>query len=329
MEKCMNKIAVLTTGGTIASIKNEISGLYMAGAMSGEQLVDRDRVRPVAEIEVESVFQVPSNAMDFDKLLKLRDRILHHINDPDVDGVVVTHGTDTLEESSYFMDLILESIKPVVFTGAQRTPCGEGTDAYTNIRDAIAVAASPDCKGIGVLVVFNEGVYSARHVRKMHAYNVQAFTSPGFGQLGYVDNGECFMTQNPVQRVHYELTGTLGRVDIIKAYLGCDGKIIDFCTDSGVSGIVLEGLGRGHVPPGCMNAVQRAVDKGVHVVITTNCGQGRVYPVYDFAGGVRDLQSRGVILGHDYTSLKARIKLMVLLAAGHESRLELQKGFLA
>lgn len=325
----MSKIAVLTTGGTIASIKNENSGLYMSGAMSGEQLVNRERVRPTTEIEVESVFQVPSNAMDFKKLLRLRGRILHHINDPDVDGVVVTHGTDTLEESSYFMDLILETKKPVVFTGAQRTPCGEGTDAYANIRDAIAVAASPECNGIGVLVVFNEGVYSARRVHKMHAYNVQAFTSPGFGQLGYVDNGECFMTQNPVQRVCYELTGALGRVDIIKVYLGCDGKIIDFYTDAGVSGIVLEGLGRGHVTPGCMSAVQRAVEKGVHIVITSNCGQGRVYPVYDFAGGVRDLQSRGVILGHDYTSLKARIKLMVLLASGHDSNVELQKGFLA
>jgi L-asparaginase len=325
----MSKIAVLTTGGTIASIKNENSGLYMSGAMSGEQLVNRERVGLATHIEVESVFQVPSNAMDFGKLLRLRDRILQHIADPDVDGVVVTHGTDTLEESSYFLDLVLESEKPVVFTGAQRTPCGEGTDAYTNIRDAIVAAASPDCRGIGVLVVFNEGVYSARHVHKMHAYNVQAFTSPGFGQLGYVDNGECFITQNPVRRVYCELTGTLGRVDIVKAYLGCDGKIIDFFADSGVLGIVLDGLGRGHVTPGCMDAVQRAVDKGVHVVITSNCGQGRVYPVYDFAGGVRDLQARGVILGHDYTSLKARIKLMVLLASGHESSIALQKAFLA
>ncbi|MGE4297098.1 MAG: asparaginase [Desulfovibrionaceae bacterium] len=325
----MSKVVVLTTGGTIASVKNEASGLYTSGAMPGEQLVDRQRLGLDLDIAVESVFQVPSNAMDFDKLLALRDRIVERLADPAVRGVVVTHGTDTLEESSYFMDLMLDGPKPVVFTGAQRTPFEEGTDAYTNIRDAVVAAACPDCRDLGVLVVFNEGVYSAKYVKKMHAFNVHAFTSPGFGQLGYVDKGHCFIMQRPARREHHHLTGALGRVEIVKASLGCDGAAIDFFAGSGAAGIILEGLGRGHVTPAFMDAVQRAVDKGVRVVITTTCGQGRVYPVYDFAGGVKDLQSRGVILGHDYTSVKARIKLMVLLASGCGTIEALRQAFAA
>jgi L-asparaginase len=323
----MSKIVVLTTGGTIASIKNEATGLYMAGAMSGEQLVDRERIGLQTDIEVSSVFQVPSNAMDFEKLMQLRDRIALCLNDEHVDGVVVTHGTDTLEESSYFMDLVLDADKPVVFTGAQRTPSEEGTDAYANIRDAVVAAACPESRDLGVLVVFNQGVYSARHVHKMHAFNVHAFTSPGFGQLGYIDKGECFIIQRPVRRESYDVTGPFPRVAIVRACLGDDGSVIAFHTGSGAAGIVLEGLGRGHVIPAYMDTVRQAVDKGVHVVITSTCGQGRVYPVYGFAGGVRDLQSKGVLLGHDYPGVKARIKLMVLLAAGLNTPDALQQAF--
>ncbi|MBG0790993.1 MAG: asparaginase [Desulfovibrionaceae bacterium] len=323
----MNKIAILTTGGTIASLPNEDSGLYASGAMPGEKLVDNDRLGLTIPMEVESVFQVPSNAMDFDKLIQLHQRIEERLADPEVQGVVVTHGTDTLEESVYFADLLLAGDKPVVFTGAQRTPCEEGTDAYTNIRDAVITAACPDCAGLGALLVFNEGVYEARSVHKAHAYNMHTFTSPGFGQLGYVDKGRCYIRQRPARREHYTLEQALPRVEIVKASLGQDGRVIRFLADDGAQGIVLEGLGRGHVSPRCMEAVQYALEKNVRVLITSTCGQGRVHPVYDFAGGVSDLVSRGAIMGHDYTAPKARIKLMVLMAAGLDSIEDLGKAF--
>ncbi len=312
----MDKVVILTTGGTIASVQNKNTGLYSSGAMPGEELVDRERLGLDITVNVESVFQVPSNAMDFDKLLELRDRIVEKLENPEVLGVVVTHGTDTLEESAYFMDLVLSQDKPVVFTGAQRTPNEEGTDALTNIRDSIIAAACPECVGLGVVVVFNEGVYEARSVRKMHAYNMHAFTSPGFGQLGYVDKGRCWIRQRPARRENYALNSSLPRVEIAKTNLGVDGSVIRFLADEGVQGLVLEGLGRGHVPPACVDAIQYAVDKGVRTVITTTCGEGRVHQVYDFSGGVNDLVSRGVIMGHDYPPQKARLKLMVLLASG-------------
>lgn len=324
----MGKVIVLTTGGTIASVKNEATGLFTSGAMPGERLVDRNRLDLDIEVEAESVFQVPSNAMDFGKLLELRARILKRLADGNVLGIVVTHGTDTLEESSYFMDLVLDCDRPVVFTGAQRAPSDEGTDCYTNIRDAVVAAACPDCAGLGVLVVFNEGVYCAKHVRKMHAFNMHAFTAFGYGQLGYVDKGRCYLFQRPLRRERGHVpSGAFPLVEIVKASLGSTGGVIDYLVDSGAAGIVLEGLGRGHVTPLVMDAVQRAVDQGVRVVITTTCEQGRVHPVYDFPGGVRDLQSRGVIAGHDYSSHKARIKLCVLLASGVDSPEALREAF--
>ncbi|HMM38323.1 MAG TPA: asparaginase [Desulfovibrio sp.] len=323
----MGKVIVLTTGGTIASVRNEATGLFTSGAMPGEKLVDRNRLDLDIEVEAESVFQVPSNAMDFGKLMILRAKILERLTDEDVLGIVVTHGTDTLEESSYFMDLVLDCRRPVVFTGAQRAPSDEGTDCYANIRDAVVAAACPDCAGLGVLVVFNEGVYCAKYVRKMHAFNMHAFTAFTYGQLGYVDKGLCFLYQKPLRREHHVPTKAFPLVEIVKASLGSDGDVINYLTDSGAAGIVLEGLGRGHVTPRFMTAVQRAVDKGVHVVITTTCEQGRVHPVYDFPGGVRDLQARGVIAGHDYSSHKARIKLSVLLASGVDSSQDLREAF--
>ncbi len=325
----MDKVVVLTTGGTIASVQNPETGLYASGALPGEKLIDLERLQLQIPVEVESVFQVPSNAISFDNLLQLYEKIAIYTEDPEVRGVVVTHGTDTLEESSYFMDLLYDGDKPVVFTGAQRTPCEEGTDAFTNIRDAIVTAFCPASRGLGVLVVFNEGVYDARTVHKMHAFNIDAFTSPGYGHLGFVDKGTCWIQRRPASRETYRLQRELPRVDIVKACLGGDGIEVKLLADNGARGIILEGLGRGHIPPAWMESVQYALDKNLPLVITSTCGQGRVHPVYDFSGGVNDLASRGVILGHDYAPLKARIKLVVLLASGVGSPEELNKAFAA
>ncbi len=325
----MDKVVVLTTGGTIASVQNKETGLYASGALPGEKLIDLERLQLQIPVIVESVFQVPSNAMDFDKLLQLYEKISQYTADPEVRGVVVTHGTDTLEESSYFMDLLYGGDKPVVFTGAQRTPCEEGTDAFTNIRDSIVTAYCPESRGLGVLVVFNEGVYDAQTVHKMHAFNIDAFTSPGYGHLGYVDKGTCWIRRRPASRETYTPTKEMPRVDIVRASLGSDGLELRLLADNGSQGIILEGLGRGHIPPAWMDSVQYALDKNIPLVLTTTCGQGRVHPVYDFSGGVNDLASRGVILGHDYAPLKARIKLTVLLASGAKTPEELTRAFSA
>lgn len=323
----MKKVVVLTTGGTIASIQNNSSGLFTSGAMPGEQLVDKDRVAPDIVIEVDSVFQVPSNAMTFENLIFLKDKILEYFSDDTVSGIVITHGTDTLEESSYFLDLLLNTPKPVVMTGSQRAPFEEGTDSFANIRDAVTAAASSQCRDMGVMVQFNESLFSAKYVKKMHAFNVNAFTCFGTGYLGYVDKGRAYIVNRPVRDRSYEITQKIPRVEIIKSSLDTDGRLIDCLADQEVRGLIIEGAGRGHVTPAVAASISKAVNKGVHVIITTACEQGRVHPVYDFKGGVMDLQSKGAIPGHDYDSKKARIKLIVLLASGVESPGEIQEAF--
>ncbi|WP_022666167.1 asparaginase [Desulfospira joergensenii] len=324
----MKKVVVLTTGGTIASVKNDSNGLFTSGALPGEQLIDREKIDSAVSVEVASIFQVPSNAMSFDHLLTLRDKILEYFSDPDVAGITVTHGTDTLEESSYFLDLVINDPRPVVLTGSQRATFEEGTDSYANIRDAVTAAACPDCRDMGVMVLFNEYLFSAKYVKKMHAYNVHAFTSFGTGYLGYVDKGKVYMIHRPVRRESHEIKQDLPRVEIIKACLDGDGGLISCAADLGLQGLIIEGVGRGHVTPKVAQAVAKAVEKGIFVVITTACEQGRVHPVYDFKGGVVDLKSKGAITGHDYDSKKARIKLIVLLASGIESKDDLQQAFL-
>ncbi len=324
----MKKVVVLTTGGTIASKWSKESGLYTSGAMTGEELIDTNKFGLDVHIETETVFQIPSNTMDFTRLMALRERIIEHMKDPGVQGIVITHGTDTLEESAYFLDLTLNEKRPIVMTGSQRTPVEEGTDAYTNIRDAIVAASSPDCEDLGVLVVFNEGLYLAKYVKKMHAGNPHAFTSFGYGMVGFVDKGTAVVIQKPNQREYYPVQNKqFPCVEIIKGYLGGDGKFIEYAISTGVEGLILEGLGRGHLHPACSQAVARASEAGIYIVLTSTCEHGRVYPVYDFTGSVKDFLNQGVITGHDYDSRKARIKLLVLLAAGITEKRRLQAAF--
>lgn len=323
----MGKVVVLTTGGTIASVASSQDGLYSSGRLTGNELLGMQDLGLTCPVDVESVFQLPSNHLTFDLLLALRDRAARALADPETDGVVITHGTDTLEESCYFLDLTLDSDKPVVMTGSQRVPSELGSDSFVNIRQAVLAAASPRTRGMGVLALFNERLYTARRVRKMHAFNPHAFTSFGYGYAGYVDKSDVAVYQKPVARECYSPRPPFPRVDVYKAFLGGDGALIDAAAAAGARGLVLEGEGRGHIPPAACEAVSRAVDQGVAVVVTTACEEGRVHPVYDFAGGVRDLTARGVIPGGDYDAKKARVKLAVLLASGVRDRAALAAAF--
>ena len=158
---------------------------------------------------------------------------------------------------------------------------------------------------------------------------MQTFTCFGTGYLGYVDKGEVFIINSPVHQESHKIVKEISNVEIIKACLGGDGRLIDCAEDLGLKGLIIEGVGRGHVTPEVAAAAARAVKKGIYVIITTACEEGRVHPVYDFKGGVVDLKSKGVITGHDYDSKKARIKLIILLASGIESREEIQQAFLS
>lgn len=315
----MKKVVILTTGGTIASKKNIDSGLLESGVITGDELlklcdlpIDFD-----IDIEVESVFQKASMHITYNDLLSLKEKIDIHLNKADVDGVVITHGTDTLEETSYFLNLVTNHTKPIVVTGSQRSPDEIGTDSFVNIKHSILAACSSDLSDVGVVVVFNERIFHAKYVKKEHASNTQGFNSFGFGYLGIIDNGYVHVHQKPIKNEYFQIKKELPEVDIIKCYMDQDGKYIRTASESNIDGLIIEGVGRGQVPPGMVDEIKRCVDKGIKVVITTSAEEGEVYITYDYVGSAYDLYKNGVILGKDYDSKKARIKLMVGLASEH------------
>ncbi len=315
----MGKVVLITTGGTIASKTNQDSGKLSSGAMTGEELASICNLPNDINIEIDSVFQVPSMHITFQHLAELKESIEGHLKDPSVEGVVVTHGTDTLEETAYFLDLTIADSRPVVVTGSQRPPGRLGSDAFINIRHAVYVACSKELHDAGTVVCFNERIFAAKYVKKEHASNIQGFNAFGFGYLGIIDNDVVEIFQKPIKRETYELTNQLPEIDIIKCYLNADGKFIKAARESGVAGIVLEGVGRGQVPPVMMPEIEQAVADGINIVITTSSEEGAVYTTYDYKGSTFDLQNQGAILGKDYDSKKARIKLAVALASNHQN----------
>lgn len=312
----MKKIVVITTGGTIASTTDPETGRSVSGKLTGEQLLsgfDASLIQEV-HVEVHSAFQVPSNAMRAENLIALKAIVQKFLSMSEVDSVVITHGTDTLEETTFFLSNTIKSQKPVVTTGSQRIPCEVGSDSFTNIRDAITVAASDSVKGLGTLLVFNEKIFDPRHVKKVSSWNVDGFRG---GEIGYIDKGDIFLqNRNIPAKYSFDDLDRLAEVVLVKAASGMSDMFIKAAIDNKVQGLVIEGFGRGHVPPDWVQAIRQAVESGIQVVITTSCDNGRVYPAYEFKGSVADLTQQGVLSGHDMDSKKARILLSCLIAAG-------------
>ena len=323
----MKNVTLLTTGGTIASKRNPETGLLSSGAMTGEELASMCELPDDINLTVESIFQIPSNQMNNNRLKELRNRIAELLTNDEVDGIVVTHGTDTLEETAYYLDLTLDNKKPVIVTGSQRGPSQIGSDAMSNIRQSVLAAANQQVKKLGVVVLFNERLFSARYVQKVHASNVDGFASAGYGYLGTVDQDVVNIYQKPLVKESYEVTDDLPLVDIIPFHLGADDRFIKTSISTGAKGIVLEGSGRGHVTAEMAQAIAEATEKGIIVVLTTRSREGEVRYAYDFEGSVYDLTNKGVLIGNDYDSKKARLKLAVLLATGAKKK-EVEMAFL-
>ena len=310
----MKKVTLITTGGTIAS-KEIKDGLLASGAISGSELASLCELPEGYELKIIDIMQLPSMHIDFNAMNMIRQAIESELQDDSVDGIVVTHGTDSLEETAYFLDITVNDHRPIVVTGSQRSPAEVGTDVFSNLKNSIYAASSNLLHDIGVVVVFNERIYSAKYVKKVHASNIQGFESFGYGYLGIIDNDVVSIYQKPVRKEHFQLINQLPRVDIIKCYTGCDGLFVHAAINAGAKGIVLEGVGRGQVTPMMVEAIQKALDENIIVIMTTSAEEGKVYPAYGYKGSAYDLLVRGVILGEDYDSKKARIKLAVLLAS--------------
>jgi L-asparaginase len=307
-------IAIYFTGGTISMKFDPVVGAADP-ALSGKEILHKlPGLAEIADVEIIDYGRYPGPHMVPRVMIDLSIRVRETLARNDVDGVVITHGTDTLEETAYLLDLTLASDKPVVLVGAMRVISDIGWDGPANLLSAIRVAASENARGLGVLVVLNDTVLAAAEATKTHTESFDAFQSPNFGPLGVVDKGEVIIRRDSILREHLDTNELAEPVYLIKMAAGSDALLIDACVRGGAKGIVLEGLGRGNVPPDCVPALRRALSLGIAVVLTSRCLRGRVFESYGYEGGGKQLRNLGVIFADYISGHKARIKLMLALS---------------
>ena len=313
------RIAVVFTGGTI-SMRVDAAAGGAVPALSGDEILALvPGLEKIAAVRVVEFARVAGPHITPVRMLELARVVAAQLADATVQGVVITHGTDTLEETAYLLDLVLDSEKPVVLVGSMRNGSELGFDGPANLRSAVRVAVEPAARGLGVLVVMNDQLLAAAEATKTHTEAVDTFQSRDFGALGMVDKDRVIVTRRRVAREHVPAVVALEeRVEIVKLSAGSDGRMIRYAIEGGLRGLVIEGLGRGNAPVTAIAEVEAAVRSGIPVVLTSRCPRGRVLDTYAYAGAGKQFRKLGAILGGMTPSHKARIKLMVLLGAGAE-----------
>jgi L-asparaginase len=307
-------VVVVSTGGTIAMRPDPETG-KLVPAVSGPELVELLAWPAGPELEVDDFVSAPSFDIHGELALALARRVAGHARRADAAGVVVTHGTDTMEETVYLVDRVLDSDTPVVLTGAQRGADQADADGPRNFRDAVRAAVEPAARGRGAMIAFAGELHAAREARKVHTNAVRAFDSPGYGPIGHVDGEHVVFGRRPERRPPLEAPAELGRVDLIRLHAGSDGRFLRASVESGAQAIVLEGTGRGNANDQVVEAVREAVAAGVTVAVCSRCVEGRVEPVYGRGGG-RDLAETGALFAGDLAGPKTRVLLQLALGAG-------------
>ncbi|TQS26851.1 asparaginase [Microbispora sp. KK1-11] len=307
------RIRVITTGGTIASVPGP--GGEVSVAVAGRDLIGA--AGAAVTVEVDEAMLVHSFNLTLDDMLRIVERVAVAVADPEVDGVVVTHGTDTMEETAFFVDLLLDARRTVVFTGAQRHAGEPDGDGPRNLADALQVAAATAGRGLGAVVVMAGRVHAARYATKAHTVAPDAVDSPGYGPIGRVHDGRVHIAARPERLPGFtlaELEGLAVRVDIVPAYLGADGVHVAASRAAGALGLVLEALGAGNPTPGLLGEIRACVAAGIPVLVTSRCHAGPSVPVYG-AGGGATLQEAGAVFAGSLAAPKARLLLTAALAA--------------
>jgi L-asparaginase len=321
------EVAVLSLGGTISSTQTEGSS-GVAPTLTGEALVeDVPEISEVAEVSAASLRQVPGSELTLEDLIELSAEIEAQIDDG-AKGVVVTQGTDSIEETSFVLDLLVNRDAPVIVTGAMRNPTLPGAEGPANLLAAVRVAASDAARGVGAVVVMNDEIHAARFVQKTHTSNPATFRSPLAGPIGYVFEDTVRIVTRPVGRRHVELPEeTQSRpVALYTIGLGDDGRLLKFVRQSGYEGLVVEAFGVGHVHS-VMAEPLGALASEIPVVLASRTGSGEVHEkTYGFTGSESDLSERGLINAGMLDGLKARLFLSLLLRAG-ASREEVARTF--
>ena len=311
-------VRILTTGGTIASLPDPDTGAKRP-AMSGEELVASvPGLGEIARVEVEEIVSVTSWNLTPADMLAVARRASDALAEPDVDGVVVTHGTDTLEETAFLVDLTLRSHRPVVLVGAMRSADELSADGPRNLLNAVRVAAAPEARNAGAVVAMGDEIHAARWVRKLDSGLASAFSSPRRGPIGRVTPSSLDLPWVPPRGGTLDLPEELAHeVPIVSGYPGMDAGVIDSVIEAtGAAGLVVEGTGSGNVPGSAVAGIRRAIELGLPVIAGTRVPGGAGRSGYGSPGGGEELRSLGVVGAGPLSAGKARLLLMTLLATG-------------
>ena len=312
----MKKIAIIFNGGTI-SMKIDEKIKAAVPSLSAEEIMSMiPGVEKYAEIEAYTFSSMPSPHMTLETMLKLSKFTTELVEREDIDGVVITHGTDTLEETAYLLDLTVKTKKPVVVTGAMRSGSELGYDGPFNLATSICTAISDEAVGRGVLVCFNGELNSASEVTKANSMALNAFRTPNFGPIGIVDNDNVIFYRDANHLEKYDVLEIKKQVALIKCVVDMDSSYIDYLIEKGCGGIVIEALGRGNVPPKMVEGIKKAIELEIPVVVVSRCFEGRVFESYGYEGGGKQLKDLGVIFGDTLPGQKARIKLILAINSG-------------
>ena len=314
--KKLPNVVVLATGGTIAGAAgSDVQAAYTSGQVGVEQLLAAvPQAKKLAVMTGEQVANIGSQDMNDEVWLKLAKRVNEILAKPDVAGIVITHGTDTIEETGYFLNLVVKSKKPVVLTGSMRPSTALSADGPLNFFNAVAVAANKDAAGRGVLVVVNDWIHGASSLTKTSTMAVQTFMSPLRGIVGTVAYGEAEFYRGPVGKntldSEFSLDGVtaLPRVDIVMAHENMDGAIIDAAVAAGAKGVVIAGVGNGNMTKPALDALAAQAKKGVVCVRSSRVATGRVGRNVEV-----DDDKLGLIASDDLNPQKARVLLRLAL----------------
>ena len=305
------KILVLHTGGTI-SMQADASGAVVTSSDNPMNHVSN----PLEGIQVHSLdfFNLPSPHIKPKHMLALYQKIKEEADN--YDGVVITHGTDTLEETAYFLDTMEVPHMPIVLTGAMRSSNELGSDGVYNYLSALRVASDDRAADKGVLVVMNDEIHAAKYVTKTHTTNVGTFQTPTHGPLGLITKREILYFKTAEPRVRFDLDHIQGLVPIISAYAGMTDELIDMLDLEQLDGLIIQAFGAGNVPKETAQKLESLLQQGIPVALVSRCFNGIAEPVYAYQGGGVQLQKSGVFFVKELNAQKARLKLLIALNAG-------------
>ncbi|SEN42053.1 L-asparaginase [Amphibacillus marinus] len=309
----MRKIAIIHTGGTIAMAEDQAGSV---APVSDHPLSEHlNELQSKALIEEIFLFDLPSPHMTPVKMLELGQKISQLIETECFDGVIVTHGTDTLEETAYFLDLFLHVGAPIVITGAMRSSNEVGSDGLYNLMSAIRVVCDNEAQNKGIMVVMNDEIHSAAYCTKTSTSNIATFQSPQFGPIGILTKQDVYFYHKWIKHDQIEFDTITKTVPLIKAYAGMDQAFIESICRLPLDGLVIEAFGQGNLPPDIVYPLVKLIKASIPVVIVSRSFMGVVQPTYGYDGGGQQLKERGLFFAKRLSGPKARIKLMALLEA--------------